>query len=98
MRDGCLAINASLSIHEDFVWQAEVQGRSILQCHFGSENELESASSVSKLIDKGGICCRNPDSKFLSLVKLRKGKFVDSAGMYVHVKLRLAWHRINQDG
>jgi hypothetical protein len=60
MRNGCLAINASVSIHEDFVWQAEVQGRSLLQCHFGLENGLDSVSSVSKLvsvIDKGGICC-----------------------------------------
>lgn len=84
MRDGCLAIDASLSVHDDFVWQAEVGGRSIPILHFNFQNRLDSLSAVSKLvsvIDNGTICCGNPDSKFLSLVKLRKGKFMDSSGM-----------------
>ena len=82
MTEGSLIVAASVTIHEGFSWQVQMQDRIIPPQQFYSV-DLTSVSAISNLIttvNSRSICCGNPDEKFLPLVKARKGKFMDSSG------------------
>lgn len=86
MKNGCIAVESSLSIHDDFTFQVEFHGRRILpECFKALWQNPPSMSQIGDLVSAlstGGVCCGNQDEKFIPLIK-RKGKFFDSSGMYI---------------
>ena len=79
--DGVMAVTASVTISEGFVWKVEVHGQIVPPEHYGSpSNTLSAVSRVITMVESQEICCGNPDESFFPLAE---AKFMDSSDMCV---------------
>ena len=73
----------TITVEEDLSFQVHIEGRVIPQ-HCFELQKLCSVSSVLSLmsvVNGHKLCSGNPDTKFISLAKTRKGEFKSNSGI-----------------
>ena len=84
---GALIVAASVSINKNLCCQLHLHGR-MIPPEYVPAVTLDSVGAVRDFIvfvSRQSVCPGNPDMKFQSLLKARKGKFLDSSGMLHYI-------------
>lgn len=84
-----LVVSASIIIKDDFRWKLIFHGEMMDSRNpalsFFPADLRSVAAFKSLLVHVSGcdLCCGNPDERFVLLAERRKGKFMNSSGMYL---------------
>ena len=80
------SIKFTLSVHNDSSWTVYCNGKqfpassSLLSSMPQSISSIQDVVVVINFLDSLSPCCGNSERKFLPLIEMRKGSFVDASG------------------
>ena len=79
-------ISRTFTVCEDFSWHASVYSQKLPRAaltEFPDKiSTLANLQEVVKCLDSCSQCVGNPDDKYKCLIEMRKGSFMDAAGIY----------------